>query len=93
MKRFVIPIFKTSSREIIIEAEDHETALQLVLHDYPGWHGDVVVELLKDDEIGEEYSCFGTCENCGKMLWDEKEFVMSDDGYFCLGCVDALKEA
>lgn len=91
--KYEIRLHKTEIKTVEVFADDHSKALKLAKESNPGFTSDTVVEVLGEDEIGEEHTREGSCENCDKEFWDEDEFTMTDDGSFCPHCVEAMQGA
>lgn len=91
--KYEIRLAKTEIKTVQVFSENHSTALKSALESCPGFQGDTIVEVLDDDEPGEEHTRQGSCESCNKEFWDDDEFTVTDDGDFCPACVAAFQAA
>jgi len=86
---YLISLYKNESKDVEIEADSPEAALKQARAANPGFHSDGVVEIV-DGEPSEDFMFFGECENCSKILWENSDFGMYDEGY-CI-CSDYLSK-
>lgn len=86
--KYEIILSKTEGKTVQVFSENFSTALKAALESNPGFTGDSVLELLDEDEPGEEHVLQCRCEGCGAEIWDDEEYTMTDDGSFCLQCLE-----
>lgn len=90
-KTFNIEMTKTEFRTVTILAETPDEALRLARDQNPEFRDTGEVdEMDSEGEITDVHEQAGECEDCGKMVWDERDFFPGDDVGICRECFSKL---
>lgn len=96
MKTYKIPLHKTDSKEVRVNAESPHEALKKAREQNPGWRGEMVTELIPftgscfdsdpDYTEGETSVATYSCETCGKPIFEGESFYQWQDVETCIEC-------
>ena len=91
--QYEITLTQVISETVRVFAPNKDAALNAALLSRPGMYADAVTEII-DGEPGETHDRMGTCERCGKGIWDDDEYVSGgdDEGSYCVPCYRAMSD-